>query len=95
LAHIELSKVAGEDIERLIRVLSLPNDTRKRIRDSIRLLESFPRLGSEMFGRWQGLRFILGPWRWMLLIYRYDEVGDRVIVVGVHDARPSSAATYG
>jgi len=94
LARIELAKVAREDIDRLIRVLSLPNDTPKRIRDSIRLLEMFPRLGPEMLGRWQGLRFILGPWRWMLLIYRYDETDDRVTVIGVHDSRSSSAATY-
>jgi hypothetical protein len=41
----------------------------------------------------EGLRFILGPWRWMLIVCASLEDGDRVIVVGIHDARTSGAAT--
>jgi hypothetical protein len=35
---------------------------------------------------------VLGPWPWMLLIYRYDEVADEVRVVAMHDARSAASA---
>lgn len=41
------------------------------------------------------MRFLLGPWRWMLLVHEYDEATDRVVVLTVQDARSSSAATSG
>jgi plasmid stabilization system protein ParE len=92
LARVELARAAIEDIDRLVAVLSLPADTRARIRASLVPLSTFPRLGPELDGRWEGLRFIVGPWRWMLLIYRFDASEDRVVVVTVQDARSSSAA---
>lgn len=76
-------------------VLSLPEDTRHRVRRSLRPLADLPRLGPELTGRWQGTRFVLGPWRWMLLVYEYIEDEDRVVVLTVQDARSSSAATSG
>jgi len=27
-------------------------------------------------GRWSGYGFILGPWRWMLVLYKVAEDGD-------------------
>jgi hypothetical protein len=50
-------------------------------------------LGPALADRWQGLRFILGPWRWMLIVYAVQEGGDRIVVVTVQDARSSMAAT--
>lgn len=72
---------------------SLPPDTRERVRNSLRRLEQFPRIGPQLEGRWAPLRFILGPWRWMLIIYSYEELDDLVLVVGFQDARSSAAAT--
>ncbi len=72
---------------------SLPPDTRERVRHSLRYLEQFPRIGPQLEGRWAPLRFILGPWRWMLIIYSYEELDDLVLVVGFQDARSSAAAT--
>jgi plasmid stabilization system protein ParE len=60
---------------------------------SLRSLERFPRMGPALHGRWEGQRFLLGPWRWMVLVYAYIEAEDRVVVIAVHDARPSAAAT--
>lgn len=40
-------------------------------------------------------RFVLGPWRWMLIVYAYDEVEDTVAVVTIQDGRSSTAATSG
>ena len=50
-------------------------------------------MGPALSGRWEGFRFILGPWRWMVLVYVVYEDEDRVVVVTVQDARSSSAAT--
>lgn len=93
MARVELARVAVEDLERLIAVLSLPADTRERVRRSLEPLGEFPRLGPELTGRWQGTRFVLGPWRWMLVVYEHIESEDRVVVLTIQDARASSAAT--
>lgn len=91
MAQVELTAVAIEDLEALIRFLSLPDDTKERVRRSLAVLERLPRLGPELIGRWTGLRFLLGPWRWMLLVYRYDLEGDRIVVITVQDARSATA----
>ena len=44
-------------------------------------------------GHWQGFRFLLGPWRWMLIVYEYFESEDRVVIVTIQDGRSSAAAT--
>lgn len=93
MAKVELAAAAVEDLDRLIAILTLPADTRERVRRSLAALQEFPRLGSELNARWSGLRFILGPWRWMLIVYQFDETGDRVTVVTIQDARSSRAAT--
>jgi plasmid stabilization system protein ParE len=93
VAHVELARAAVADLDELVRTHSLPRDTRERVRDILEPLRQFPRLGPELTGRWEGFRFILGPWRWMLLVYTFEEDRDRVVVVTVQDARTSTAAT--
>ena len=93
MARVELALAAVEDLDRLIAVLSLPADTRARIRRSLAPLSEFPRLGPELSGRWQGRRYLVGPWRWMLLVYEHREHEERVVVLTIQDARSSSAAT--
>ena len=90
---VELAAAAVEDLDTLVRTHSLPTDSRARVARSLRPLERFPRMGPELGGRWEGFRFLLGPWRWMLLIYVFVEPEDRVVVVTIQDARSSSAAT--
>ena len=90
---VELAAAAVEDRDTLVRTHSLPTDTRTRVARSLRPLERFPRMGPELGGRWEVFRFLLGPWRWMLLIYVFVEPEDRVVVVTIQDARSSSAAT--
>jgi len=72
---------------------SLPADTRDRVRRSLRVLEEFPRIGRQLDGQWEGLRVVLGPWRWMLIVYLYEEVGGLVQIVTIQDARSSTAVT--
>jgi plasmid stabilization system protein ParE len=93
VAQVELARAAVAELEELVRTHSLAPDTRQRVRDVLEPLQRFPRLGAELTGRWEGFRFILGPWRWMLLVYVFDEDRDRVVVVTVQDARTSTAAT--
>lgn len=95
MARVELARAAVEDLDRLVAALTLPADTRERVRASLRPLAELPRIGVELTGRWAGLRFVLGSWRWMLLVYEYDEDGGRVVVLTIPDARSSSAATHG
>lgn len=94
MASVELAATAVEDLDTLILTHSLPDDvTRARMTHSLRALERLPRLGPALSGRWTGLRFILGPWRWMLLVYTYVEADDRVVIVTIQDARSSTAVT--
>ena len=93
MARVELAIAAVEDLETLIRTHSLPSDTRLRVVRSLRSLVEFPKLGPALAGRWDGYRFILGPWRWLLLVYAFIEEEDLVVVVTIRDGRSSSAVT--
>lgn len=93
MARVELAAAAVEDLRALIRTHSLPADTAARVARSLRPLETLPLLGPELTGRWDGLRFLLGPWRWMLLVYVVLDAGNRVVVVTIQDARSSTAVT--
>jgi plasmid stabilization system protein ParE len=93
VAAVRLSAAAVEDLDRLILTHSLPRDTRRRVQRSLRVLQRFPRIGRELEGRWSPLRLILGPWRWMLIVYAYDESEDIVSIVSIQDARSSVAVS--
>ena len=72
---------------------SLPVDTRARVQRSLRILERFPSVGRPLEGGWAPLRFVLGPWRWLVIVYVYEESADRVLVVAIQDARASASVT--
>ena len=91
MARVEVSAAARADLEQLIVTHSLPPDTRERVRRSLRHLERFPLLGPALEGRWEGFRFLLGPWRWLVLVYVYLEDEDRVVVVTIQDGRSVSS----
>jgi hypothetical protein len=93
VAHVELAEAAAEDLEALIRTHSLPADTPARVARSLRSWGRLPEMGPALTGRWEGFRFVLGPWRWLLLVYVLIEAEDRVVVVTIQDGRSWSAAT--
>ena len=93
MARVELAVAAVEDLDGLVRTHTLPSNTRARVARSLRALERFGLMGPALSGHWEGLRFLLGPWRWMLLVYVFIEAEDRVVVVTIQDARSSTAAT--
>lgn len=92
MASVELAVAAVEDLDHLVSVLSLPSDARQRVRRSLEDLERLPLLGPQLGGQWHGLRSLIGPWRWMVLVYHYEPERDRVVVVTIQDARSSGAA---
>ena len=91
MAQIIVSPRAKRDVDEAIGRLSLPADTWTRIARSLRVLETFPLSGPELGGRWAPVRFILGPWSWMLLLYSYDEASDQVFMLSMHDARSAAS----
>jgi hypothetical protein len=93
MAIVELAAAAVEDLDRLILTHSLPPDTRQRVRRSLKPLEQFPQLGPELPGRWQGFHFVLGPWRWLIIVYVFLEAEDRIVVVTFQDGRSAASAT--
>ena len=95
MARVELSAAASQDLEQLISTHSLPHDTKERLERSLRPLGRFPLLGPALEGRWSGFRFVLGPWRWMIVVYVYLEAEDRIVIVTIQDARSSRAPVRG
>jgi hypothetical protein len=93
VATVVLAEPAVASLDDLIITHSLPATTRARVRASLEPLASFPLIGSKLGGRWQGFRFILGPWPWMLLVYEYNEAKDEVGVATIQDSRSANAAT--
>ena len=92
MARIEISRTAAADLERLIRSHSLPKNTKQRFKRGLRPLGRFPLFGPALTGRWAPFRFVLGPWRWMIVVYAYLEEEERVVIVTIQDARSSLAA---
>ena len=93
MTTVVVTPTAVQDLRYLIASHSLPLDTIECFKRSVAPLERFPLIGATLEGRWSGDRFVLGPWRWMLILYIHDEPLDRVAVVTIQDARSSRAAT--
>jgi plasmid stabilization system protein ParE len=91
MARVEWSLEAERSLDSLIETHSLPPDTKARLKESVRPLQRFPLLGPAIRASGNELRFILGPWRWMIVVYVFFEVEDRVVIVSVEDGRSSTA----
>jgi hypothetical protein len=90
VASVVVSPAAVEDLAELIRANSLGSTAQERIIRSLRPLAEFPLLGAELGNHWQGLRFVAGPWRWLIVVYAYDKERDEVAVVTFQDGRSAS-----
>ena len=91
MPRVEIADAAAEDLDRLIHTHSLPATTKDRLARTVRPLARFPRMGAELGGRWAGMRSVLGPWRWMVIVYVVLEDEDRVVVVTIQDGRGAAA----
>ncbi len=93
MTRVIVTPQAQRDVDEAISALGLPDETWVRIARSSRALETFPLAGPVLAGRWSPIRFVLGPWSWMILLYRYDESSERIYVVAMHDARSATSVT--
>lgn len=91
MASVVVAASAVRDLNRLIAVLSLPENSKERVVRTLRVLERFPLIGGQLGGRWERFRFLLGPWRWMIIVYSFDAENDSVAVVAFLDARSSTS----
>lgn len=91
MASVVVAASAAHDLNRLIAVLSLPDNAKERVVRLLRVLERFPLIGGQLGGRWERYRFILGPWRWMIIVYSFNAENDTVAIVAVLDARSSTS----
>lgn len=91
MARVVVTSGAADDLTDLVRTHRLPPDTTIRVVRSLQPLASFPELGAELGGTLAPRRFILGPWRWMVVVYRYDPSEELVAVLAIVDARSSSS----
>lgn len=91
MARVALTRDAIAQLDELIASRSLPESTRARVGRSLQPLREFPELGSELGGGFAGRRFLLGPWRWMVIVYRYYPESDLVAVLAVVDGRSSTS----
>lgn len=93
MARVIVTPQARRDVDEAISALNLPDDTWARITRLLTVLETFPLAGPELGGKWAPTRFVLGPWSWMILLYRYEQSSDRVYIVAMHDGRSAISAT--
>ena len=93
MASVIVTPTAQRNLELLIESHSLPASTKERLRIALDPLHRFPLLGAGLEERWAGFRFILGPWRWMLVVYRYEEEADQLAIVAIADGRSARAPT--
>lgn len=92
MTRVVVTPRARRDVDDAIATLELPADTWARVVRSLRVLDSFPLAGPELEGRWAPTRFVLGPWSWMILLYRFDAAADELFVLAMHDARSATSA---
>lgn len=93
MPRIIVTPRAVADLGELIETLGLPANALRRIQASLRILQRFPLAGRALTGAWEGTRFLIGPWPWLILVYLHDEHHDTVYIVAAHDGRSSSSAT--
>lgn len=95
MPRLEWSEQALAGLDQLVLSHSLPADTRLRVEQSAQVLRRFPRFGPELRTLPDGaeLRFLIGPWPWLVIVYLYLVSERRAVVVSIEDGRAASAAS--
>ena len=88
-----MTEAAARALAELIDSHSLPADTPGRIRRALAPLTQFPHFGPALDPATPELRFMLGPWRWLVIVYTYRERDDLVAVLAFEDGRSARSAT--
>lgn len=93
MPSVVVTNAAMTNLDRLIEDHDLPGDTRDRVKRILQPLKRFPEMGGPLGGRWGGARFLLGPWSWMILVYRHIDDLDLVAVTTIQHARRADSVT--
>ena len=93
MARVVVTEAAARSLAELIDSHSLPADTAARIRRLLLPLERFPRFGPALDPETPEVRFLLGPWRWLVIVYAFSEADDVVAVLAFEDGRSARSAT--
>jgi len=93
LTRLVVTDDAAKDLRRLVEGQNLPASTHRRFRDRLAALQQFPEMGAPLGGRFAGRRFVLGPWPWMIVVYRYHPERNLVSILTVVDGRSSESPT--
>jgi hypothetical protein len=88
-----VTESAARSLAELIDSHSLPADTPDRIRRALEPLERFPLLGPALESATPEVRFLLGPWRWLVIVYAFRESDDLVAVLTFEDGRSARSPT--
>lgn len=92
MARVVIARPALDHLDSIVATHGLPLSARARVKAALGLLAEFPMLGRRLGGEWTGCRVMIGPWPWLLVVYRYAEDDDLVRVLAFHDARTSTGA---
>lgn len=93
MARVVVTEAAARSLAELIDSHSLPADTVARIRRSLAPLKRFPHFGPVLDMATPELRYMLGPWRWLIIVYTYRERDNLVAVLAFEDGRSAQSAT--
>ncbi len=88
-----VTHAAAHDLRALIRTHCLPESTISRLKRSLAPLADYPELGAELDSTLAPRRFLLGPWRWMVIVYRFYPERDLVAILAIVDGRTSTSPT--
>lgn len=93
MARVVVADDARLDLGRLETTHNLPPSVEDRFAQGIARLAVFPESGVPLRGRYAGRRFVLGPWRWMIVVYRYYPERDLVSILRIFDGRTPPTAS--
>lgn len=93
MTRVVITTNASRDLADLVERLSLPTDAPERVRRTIRNLSTFPDLGAPLGQGFGEQHFVVGPWSWMLIVYRHYPEPNEVAVLAIKDGRTSTAPT--
>jgi plasmid stabilization system protein ParE len=89
MVRVVLSVDARRDLDEIISSHHLPSDTPIRVRQRLAPLAMYPLIGPALGVTY---RYLLGPWSWMLLVYRVDQPRGTVVVTAIKDVRRAGAS---
>ena len=93
MTRLVVTETAARSLTELIDSHSLPIDTQDRVRRTLEPLRRFPLFGAALDPASPQLRFLIGPWRWLVIVYAYREADDTVAVLAFEDGRSARSAT--